>query len=257
MTNKFYLFLFTFLFFLSCSPDSDPEISQSNPVEGSQVFRIDFIAIKSQSVSQKNAENQNPAYALFSIVRDDGTSVFTREKIDLIKVGENYATSEITLEVGTYRLTEFIVLDVNDVVIALAPKENAVLSQFAQATLPFQFAVSENRISQSVTEIINAAGYTSVDFGYTGLSLSFPETTDFFSLSVDDSELLTTKIIAIKSLTGSSYVVDWGDGVFEEFVSAKSSSSEVNELSHMYDQQGSYTITISGPIEVIEHFSFD
>ena len=257
MKTIFYFFLFSFLVFISCSSESEPQVNEPRIMEGKQVFLIDFKEIKAQSASQKGAENLEPAYALISMNNSVGTSVITRERIVLNEKGGSYITSEIDLEVGSYSLTEFIVIDENNLVISLAPKENSILSQFTNAVLPLEFEISENVTNETVAENIYGAGYSSVDFGYSGLSLTFPENTDFFSLTIDDSEQLTTKIIALKSLTGSSYVIDWGDGVIEEYVSTKTDTEEENELIHLYEQKDSYTVTISGPIEVIEYFSFN
>lgn len=174
----------------------------------------------------------------------------------LTKIADRYVTSEISLEAGTYSLTEFIVTDENDVVISLTPQENSVLAQFASSPLPFTFDVSPDETKVSGTENINAAGYTSVDFGYTGLSLTFPENTDFFSLTVDDSELLTNKTLKLESITGSMYLVDWGDGIIEEYVSTIKDSGVENEISHSYSENGEFTINVSGPVEAIETLIF-
>jgi hypothetical protein len=258
--KKILFVLLVSVFVFSCSSDNDePTIPTDNEtivLEGKQIFRIDLKELTAKSLSVGNQKNLEPAFVLLSINDDNGNSILTREKIALIKDGDSYKTSEITLESGTYAVTEFIVTDSNDVVISIAPKEGSVLAQFSTKPLPFNFVVSPDEIKETATENINAAGYTSVDFGYTELSLIFPENTDFFSLTVDESALLTTKTIALKSITGSSYVVDWGDGVVEEYISTKTEVVEVNDLTHLYEQQESYTITISGPIEAIEYFSF-
>ena len=257
--KKILYFLFVSLFFISCSTDNEGSASpiDDEPIvaDGKQVFRIDLKELSAKTVLS-NQKKLEPAFALVSINDSDGVPILTREKIVLGKKSDSYITNEISLEVGDYSLIEFIVTDENDVVIAVAPKENSVLAQFSNSPLPYNFEVSENETKETVTENINAGGYTSVDFGYTGLTLIFPENINSFSLTVDDSELLTIKTLTLKSLTGSTYKVDWGDGLVEDYLTAQTDAEEANKLTHTYEQQDSYTISISGPIEAIEYFSF-
>ena len=244
---------------LSCSSDKENAITPiDNEVvakEGKQVFRIDVIELSAKSVltGQKDLE---PAFALISIKDSDDVSILTREKVELAKKADSYITSEIDLEAGTYFLAEFIVTDGNDVVISVAPQENSALADYTNSPLPFEFNVLADETNETVTENLNAAGYTSVDFGYTGLSLMFPENTDFFSLTVDETESKTTKILDIKSVTGATYLVDWGDGTIDEYVSTIYNSGIENTISHSYTQNEVYTITVSGAIEAIELIDF-
>lgn len=258
--KKILFVLLVSVFVFSCSSDNDepiiPADNETIVLEGKQVFRIGLKELSSKSLSVGNQKNLEPAFVLLSLNDDNGNSIFTRKKIALIKDGDSYITSEITLESGTYTVTEFIVTDANDIVISIAPKEGSVLAQFSTKPLPFNFVVSPDEIKETATENINAAGYTSVDFGYTELSLTFAENTDYFSLVVDESELLTTKRLELESITGSTYLVDWGDGTIEEYVSTTKDSNIEYDISHDYTENKEFTITISGAIEAIETLNF-
>ncbi len=247
------------VFFISCSSDNDEPTIIDKPTiasEGIQVFRIDVKELTAKGQSVENPKKIDPAFVLLSINDASGTVIFTREKIALLKDGDSYITNEISLEPGTYTLVEFIVTDENDVVISIAPKENSALAQFATQPLPLDFIVTSDETKETVTENINAAGYTSVDFGYAGLSLTFPENTDFFNLTVDESISTTKKVLDLKSVTGATYLVDWGDGTIDEYVSTIYNSGIENTISHSYAQNEVYTITISGAIEAIEFIDF-
>ena len=258
MKKIIHILLISF-FVISCSSDNDEPTVVDEPtmaLEGKQVFRIDLKELTAKSLSLGNQKNLEPAFVLLSINDADGNSILTREKIALIKDGDSYVTNEITLESGTYTVIEFIVTDANDVIISIAPKENSALAQFATKPLPFDFVVTSDETKETVTENINAAGYASVDFGYSGLSLTFPENTDFFSLTVDESITTTTKILDLKSVTGATYLVDWGDGTIDEYVSTIYNSGIENTISHSYTQNEVYTINVSGAIEAIELIEF-
>ena len=240
--------LFLVLIAISCSSETD------DLIKGTHAFRIDSIEItaKGSGLAQKGLE---PSIALVSINDQKGNAVYTRERIALTKEGDSYITSEISLDVGTYTLVEFIVADANDILISLFPKENSDLAQFVSNPLPMDFTVSSEETKVTQTENIDAAGFTPINFGYTRLSLIVPESTDSFSITVDDSDSTTTKLLDIKSITGSTYTIDWGDGTIEEYVSTKMGWI-TESLSHDYVQNGVYTITVSGAIEAIELIEF-
>jgi hypothetical protein len=258
--KKLFYILFTSLLVISCSSKEEVFVSpiDEEPVakEGKQVFRADSKDLSAKTALGSGQKVLEPAFAIVSINDSDGVSIFTREKIVLTKLDDSYITAEISLEEGTYSLIEFIVTDENDMVISMAPRENSVLADFSSNPLPFNFVVSPDATKETAAENINAAGYTSVDFGYTGLGLIFPRNTDFFSMIVDDSDATTTKVLNIKSITGSTYLVDWGDGTTVEYVSPINNSGIENILLHNYTQNGVYNITVSGAVEAIELLDF-
>ncbi|WP_425237075.1 leucine-rich repeat domain-containing protein [Ulvibacterium sp.] len=258
MKKTFYLLLFSVIF-ISCSSDTDDsDISGGNPFEekGKHAFSIDFKDIVPDTSLKESPMIPVPAFALITIADNNGSTILTQEKIAVQKVGEKYITDEIELDAGTYNLMEFIVTDVDNAVISIVPKTNSALSPLTEKTLPFSIKVETDKSSITTTDNIDAEGFKPVDFGYTSLSLTFPKSTDFFSLTIDEPTSITTKTLVLKSITASSYEVDWGDGAVEEYLSTKSDIEEENELTHTYSQENVYTVNISGPIGVIEDFSF-
>ncbi len=257
MRLLFYI-LFISTLFISCSSDNEmQEMGEAQEKqEGNQIFSIEFKEIAAKNLSDKSLENLVPAFVLISVSDDKGSAILNREKIAISLVNEKYISSEITLEVGSYSLTEFIVIDENNVAIALAPKANSVLSQFIENSLPLDFTVDTNEATVTPIENIEANGYTSIDFGYSQLDVMLPESTDFFTLTIEESTIITPKTIVLKSIAASSYVVDWGDGIIEEYLSTMNVDSEENELTHLYAKEDVYNVTITGAIETIEEFRF-
>lgn len=256
MKQTFYvLLLLTFM--VSCSESEnpmDPEIPE--PVQqGGQSFSIFNKEITAKTLSTAG-KDYVPAYAFISIETSDGIEILDFEKIDVIAQGESYVTEEVMLDPGTYNLTEFILVDTDDIVVSLVPTATSALSQFSGTSLPFSFTVQSANSETTTVENIGADGYSFVEFGYNEAELSFPDPEDFFTLTVDDSAALTTKTIVLKSLTGSTYTIDWGDGTVDEYVSGLSDTAENIELTHTYEANGVYEIKIFGAIEVIEYLSF-
>ncbi len=259
MKNTLFLLLFSILF-VSCSSDDKDMPGQGDDdiiviTEGQQTFSIDFKEIIAKNVVDKTTDLV-PSYALISVVNSEGNEVLTREKISINEEDEKFVTEEITLDAGIYSLTEFIVVDANDVVISLAPKVNSTLSQFIENTIPLGFIIEPDESSAATVENIDAAGYVAFDFGYEALDVTIPQATDTFSITIDESATFTPKTLVLKSLTGSSYMVDWGDGTVEEYVSTTRNTAEENKLTHEYTEAAIYEVTITGAVEVIEEFEF-
>lgn len=260
MKQAFYvLLLLTFM--VSCSESESPTPPKTPEVpsaveQGSQSFGINNMEITSKNSTNLVAKEFIPAYVFVSVETDEGSTILNRHQLDVVDNGGDYVTEEILLAPGTYTLTEFIVVDADDKVISLVPKATSALSQFTGTSLPYDFTVQEGDSKNTPIDNIEAAGYSWVEFGYEEDDLVFSEAEDFFTLTVDDSENLTTKVIALKSLTGSTYQIDWGDGVIEEYVSTLNTIEIENEVNHTYEINGVYKIKIIGAVEVIEYLNF-
>ncbi|WP_421804732.1 leucine-rich repeat domain-containing protein [Flagellimonas sp.] len=260
MKNASYLLvLFTLL--ISCTKSEEPNSTNIPETpdaieQGAQSFSISNKEITAKSTSGLTAKEFIPANVFVSVETSNGATILNRKKLSVIDNGGDYVTEEIMLDPGTYKLTEFIVIDSDDFVISLVPKATSALSQFTSTSLPFIFPVQEANSKNTPVENIEAAGYSWVQFGYEDDDLAFPESDDFFTLTVDDTENLTTKTIVLKSLTGSTYKVDWGDGTVDEYVSTLSDLNINNELSHDFEDNGIYEIKVIGAIEAIEELEF-
>jgi len=257
MKRAFSLLLLLTLF-ISCSESEEPTPPETpetpNAVEqGAQSFSISNKDITAKNATNLAAKEFIPAYVFVSVETSNGNKILDRQKLDVIDQGGDFVTEEIMLDPGTYKLTEFIVVDSADLVISLVPKATSALSQFTGTSLPSNFTVQEGGSKNTPIENIETAGYSWVEFGYEEDDLVFTEAEDFFTLTVDDSENLTTKVISLKSLTGSTYQIDWGDGTVDEYVSTLSDININNELSHDYVENGIYEIKIIGAVEVLTY----
>ncbi|WP_375324484.1 leucine-rich repeat domain-containing protein [Flagellimonas sp. GZD32] len=259
--RKACAFLFFLCLFISCSESeetSTPNIPETPDAieQGAQSFGINNKKITSKNSTDFTAKEFIPSYVFVSVETGNGSIIMDRQKLDVIDNGGDFVTEEILLDPGTYKLTEFIVIDSADEVISLVPKATSALSQFTGTSLPYDFTVQEADSKNTPIENIEAAGYSWVEFGYEEDDMVFSEAEDFFTLTVDDSENLTAKVIALKSLTGSTYQIDWGDGTIEEYVSTLNTIDIENEVSHTYEENGIYEIKIIGAVEVIEYLNF-
>src|SRR5690606_3582465 len=275
--NKYYYLLLSFILVVSCSKDKDieeftepvtetgpepePEVIQKG--QGRQAFSLDFSSNSSKGLSSKGSyeivcegpNNSKSGFALISVNDSLGEVVFNREKVEVLLTDKSYVTGELELKAGTYSLTEFILIDVNNIVIAMVTQAKASLGELTENSLPITFTVKDEELTVTTADNIGTDGYTKADFGYDDLDLDFPDSTDFFSLVIDETIVGKAKSIVIESITNSVYQIDWGDGTIEEYLPDLGNVFGVNELIHTYEQPGVYTIDISGPLETIDRKS--
>ena len=272
--NKYYYLLFFCLLIVSCSKDKDieeitepvkeaePEVIQKG--QGRQAFSLNFSSTTSKDFSSKGSyeivyegpNNSKSGFALISVNNSLGEVVFNREKVEVLLTDKSYVTAELELKAGTYSLTEFILINVNDIAIAMVPQAKASLGELAENSLPVTFTVKDEELTVTSANNIGTDGYTKADFGYDDLDLDFPDSTDFFSLVVDETIVGKAKSIVIESITNSVYQIDWGDGTIEEYLPDLGNVFGINELKHTYEEPGVYTIAISGPLETIQGLRF-
>ncbi|WP_291968136.1 leucine-rich repeat domain-containing protein [Maribacter sp.] len=265
---KYFLFIF-FLsaFLISCTSDAvnEPEIMDkpvieeqitdeeiSETLQGTQVFQIEFNELKSNHEPQGKEFNLEPEFALVSIIDDNNNAIYNRERLELSEKDGKIETEELILDTGSYKITEFIILDTDNVVISLIPKEGSAMALFTDTILPLEFNVLDNQLNVLPTKNIEAAGLYAIDFGYGELNFNFIENTSFFSITVDETQELTPKFLTLESVTGAVFIIDWGDGTIEEYVSNITSSGFENAVIHNYMANGEYTIKVSGPVATIE-----
>jgi hypothetical protein len=269
MKNNFLVVLLLILI-TSCSSDSvnEPEII-AKPVaeettneevpenlQGTQIFQIEFSELKRNTEPQGKDLNLEPAFVLISMIDASENEIYNRERFELFENEGKFETEEIVLNVGTYKITEFIILDANDVVISLIPQEESALALFTDTTLPLEFSVLEKQINILPTNNIETTGLNAIDFGYGELNFNFPEDADFFSITIDETQELTPKFLTLESITGAVFIVDWGDGTIEEYVSNVTDSGFENAISHSYSENAEYIINVSGAIASIELLNF-
>ena len=103
---------------------------------------------------------------LISIKDDQGNDVYSLERFNLIKVGEEYITSSIEIPVGTYTVEEFLVVNEDDSALYLAPKEGSEFAELVSNSLPQAFEVSADEITNINIQVLHVSLGNSAQFGY-------------------------------------------------------------------------------------------
>jgi len=113
--------------------------------------------------------------ALITIMREDGTMVYDKEPIELIRFGDALVTRGLKLPVGAFMLTEFMLTDSSGVVLWASPKEDSKLAGLVNNPLPRHFRIQANEATSVSIQVIRVGNRPPEDFGYARFNIDFVE----------------------------------------------------------------------------------
>lgn len=169
------------LFILSCSDSPSPV--------GPNTATVQFSFQETTLIQKSNLDISDAREIVISILQIDGTPVHTDLVMGLINFNGYLITEPISLEVGSYNLSKFIVLDETNSAIYATPLSGSELAYAVEHPLPMQFSIEEDQVNQIVPEVISTAGQTPDQFGYLSFRFVEVEVFDFLIAAfIYDSE---------------------------------------------------------------------
>lgn len=159
--NRLLIFCLSLVIFFSCS-DPNEELTGKLTLEISA----------NESSSGRAMTESNAASFIISIQHESGEFIYDFESFDFIKVNDQLISKSFKLDVGSYKITDFLVLDEEDSVIYLSPKEGAALASFVSQPLPLSFAISHGQTNSVVLEVLPSNAGEVEDFGYAEFSFT-------------------------------------------------------------------------------------
>lgn len=180
------------------------------------------------------ADFPDGSYLIVTIQNASGTPVFTRERVDLVRVGDEYIGEPLALPEGNFRLTDFWVVSPTRVLLYAAPKEGAPLADLVDDPLPQTFSISKDQLSNVGVQVIDVAGSSPQDFGYVSFDL---EVIRKFQISV-----FTTGEDGLALSSATAAVLDGIDTLQLEALEAK-----VNTFVFTDDPDDTVTLAVTKP----------
>ncbi|WP_162555957.1 hypothetical protein [Reichenbachiella versicolor] len=220
------------LCFLACEQSEEVQ-SLSESSYGEVSFSFDDMDV---SASNTRTASLDPDQIVVTIQSAEGGElVYDKEALDVISFNGNYISDPIALEVGSYELVEYLVLDENGEVLYLTPLEGSELAYLVDTPLAMSFDIATDDSKQITPEVISPEGYDASDFGYTDFDFEVVNTIDFL-MSVHYFD----KISESYELTDASVKVYAGDTLLYE-------NDLLNETTQIRvrDEFGTYTIVTS------------
>lgn len=237
-------YLIPLFFALCCMAIScNKEEIESKKATGTITFSYSSIINSAKKALGENLKDSStasvvPAAIIVSITDATGNMVSNMEEIPLYNMSGNYISKPIALERGSYKLSDFLVVDKDGNVIYLTPKEGSSMAYLVSDPLPIEFSVSKDQVTKVNVEVLANEGQSPEEFGYTTFSFdvvkvfsfnvsvfTYNDTTQNFQLTNSEIEIYkdSSKIyantlsaienaIALREEAGSYTVVIKKDG---------------------------------------------
>jgi uncharacterized protein (TIGR02145 family) len=187
----------------SCQHDQQPEPN----VKGEVLFSFSSIATKAKSM-MKSSDIENAASIIISIKNSSGILVYNLEQLPLIKINGSFITRPISLLIGNYELTQFIVADAQGNALFVAPIQGSTNAYLVNSPLPIAFTIAKDVVTKIVPEVVDVENSTPEDFGYSTFSFTVVETFNFLvSVFVYNSQIENFELTTADLLVSSEGIV--------------------------------------------------
>jgi len=151
------------IFWHSCS---------QNEQKGTLQFGLEFTE---DTKLKSSLADPDVTAALVSIISETGEVIINKEPLPIYKFGDQYTTRNLTLPVGHYLLTEFMLIDTSGVVLWATPVEGSPLAHLVTHPLPVPFGISPEQTTSLEVEVIRVKEHPPADFGYVQFPIGFVE----------------------------------------------------------------------------------
>ena len=125
------------------------------------------MSLSGESILRCADAKEDAVAVIVTIENSIGEIMINHEELELFYISGSFITTPVSLPVGNYRLTEFLVINENNHVIYLTPMEGSTYDYLVADPLPVDIIVVEDQVTKIVTEVITTDGLVSPeDFGY-------------------------------------------------------------------------------------------
>jgi uncharacterized protein (TIGR02145 family) len=129
-------------------------------------FEQKEVQILSSARQKVAALKADARYVVVTIENSTGTKIYDAKKLELFNFNGSFISESLSLEVAEYKLTGFMVLDVNNTVIYSTPLEGSSLATQVGDPLPISFTVSKDQETKITPDVLTTTGVSVSDFGY-------------------------------------------------------------------------------------------
>ena len=149
-------------------------LSSCNQVEETGILKF---GLEMTDDSQLKAADTDPALvaALVTIQGENGELIYDKEPLELLRFGDQYVTTTLTIRVGEFMLTEFMLVDEAGVVVWATPMEGSQLAGLVRNPLPQYFGIQPGETTSLDIQVIRVNNYSPGDFGYAEFRIGFVE----------------------------------------------------------------------------------
>lgn len=188
-----------------------------NPIENVKNGRVEGLGL------------ENATSVLLTINEADGSSTeYSLSEIDLFQLEGSYISQKLSLPIGEYELTAFLVLDSNQNIIYATPESDSEQAQNVHSALPIQFTIETDEIITLDIEVISTEDLDLEDFGLVGFNITEVEILNFM-VYVSQKGNLDNLLEAEIAISSESYSFS------QDLASVASNSVSIRDGFSIYD----------------------
>ena len=162
---SFIIALFFFTIVTGCRKPVEPLPVIPDIVDSSSYLQLTFNGM---------SQNLGTMYAILSITKQNGDSVFTNRKVAITQSNQQYISEKIKLGKNSYKLSKLVVVKSSDTAKFATPQIQSAKSELVNVSLPLPVnitaagvhAVQISVLPVSISEDPSSFGYTTADFGF-------------------------------------------------------------------------------------------
>jgi hypothetical protein len=129
--------------------------------------------VRTSEVSSKSGRSADlPAGTklLLSINNSIGDAVLTNERIELLRIGDDYVSKAFKLAPGTYSVADFALVNGSEVIYATPHAGSPLAGQVAKP-LPYEFTVTTDELLSLDAQVLSTNGASPEAFGYVNFDI--------------------------------------------------------------------------------------
>jgi hypothetical protein len=208
----------------SCKKDKE----QPKDANGTVSFGINISNLKSaiNLKATKLYSLNDVKNIVLTIQNSDGSATaYSSSKINILQMNGIFYSQKIALKVGSYKLTEFELLDASGNTIFAAPLAGSLQAQNVSNPLPVAFDVLKDEVTPVYVEVLSTENLTPEDFGLARFSFNEVKTFSFLIVVADSKkdEILSAKLTVS---SGSYNYVQNLENIANNVVTIKDSLNE-------------------------------
>lgn len=115
--------------------------------------------------------------AVISIENQQGVKIFEMKVLELFNMNGQFISAPISLNVGNYKLTDFLLTDKNNRILFATPKEGSNQAKLVDHPLDILFNIRKDEVTNVVPEVLKVT--VPEDFGYASFGFQIIKTIDF------------------------------------------------------------------------------
>jgi hypothetical protein len=155
--------------------------------------------------------------------------VLLHKEFTILNFGGGYVTEPVALVPGSYRITEFMLVNDSSVLYA-TPLAGSPLAKAVNHALPYTFGVQANKVSNIDMQVLSVAEYTPEQFGYASFHATIVNPLPIAVFAMGNTPSLTSSTV---------YILNNNDTLY-----TKALGATAGFLPFTLDPAGTYTMIV-------------